>query len=132
GPWRRPVRYAASYFHSCGERRECRHALQGFQPPGAAWCRAGTRIALRPAQRGRAAAPAQCAAAAQKNKARRQPGLVWINRYVRSVLDVQLGATVLGATFRIVRTIRIGVRGNRAALAVADRTLQARRGDTVG
>src|SRR6185437_12191520 len=38
---------------------------------------------------------------------------------------------VLGATFRIVRTIRVGVRRNRTALAVADRTGQTASVDAV-
>src|SRR5690606_32700236 len=47
------------------------------------------------------------------------------------VLDVQLGATVLRTAFRIVRTIRVGVRGDRTALAVADRADQTRSVDAV-
>src|SRR5690606_37748372 len=47
------------------------------------------------------------------------------------VLDVQLGATVLGATFRIVRTVRVGVRRNRTALAVTIRAHHARGINTV-
>src|SRR5690606_32047226 len=47
------------------------------------------------------------------------------------VLHVQLGATVLRAAFRIVRTIRVGVRRDRAALAVTVRTDHARGVDAV-
>lgn len=50
---------------------------------------------------------------------------------VQLVLDVQLGTTVLRTAFRIVGTIRVGVRSNRTALAVADRTDQTRRIDAV-
>src|SRR5690606_40182938 len=49
-----------------------------------------------------------------------------------SVLDVQLGAAVLRTAFRIVRTIRVGVRRDRTALAVAVRAHQARGVDAVG
>src|SRR5690606_14600675 len=48
-----------------------------------------------------------------------------------SVLDVQLGAAVLRTAFRIVRTIRVGVRSDRTALAVAGRADQARSVDAV-
>src|SRR5690606_5618772 len=61
-----------------------------------------------------------------KQEARRWAGLPGVARALRpSVLDVQLGAAVARATFRIVGAIRVGVRRDRAALAVADRTLQA-------
>src|SRR6185369_266714 len=47
------------------------------------------------------------------------------------VLDVQLGAAVARTAFRIVRTVFVGVRGDRAALAVADRTDQTTGVDAV-
>src|SRR5690606_1395135 len=69
--------------------------------------------------------------ARQKDRARLAPGPPGLRPSGSLVLDVQLGATVLRTAFRIVRTIRVGVRGNRAALAVADRANQARGVDAV-
>src|SRR3546814_1623946 len=45
------------------------------------------------------------------------------------VLDVQLGAAVARTAFRIVRTVVVGVRRDRAALAVTHRAHQATRSE---
>src|SRR3546814_2389843 len=47
------------------------------------------------------------------------------------VLDVQLGAAVARTAFRIVRTVVVGVRRDRAALAVTHRAHQATGVDAV-
>src|SRR3546814_20471521 len=47
------------------------------------------------------------------------------------VLDVQLGASVARTAFRIVRTVVVGVRRDRAALAVTHRAHQATGVDAV-
>src|SRR5690606_10128534 len=65
-------------------------------------------------------------AAFRKQEARHWAGLPGVARaLVQSVLDVQLGAAVACTTFRIVGAIRVGVRRDRAALAVTGRALQA-------
>src|SRR5687768_6527165 len=61
----------------------------------------------------------------RKEKARREAGLSLVALNRGSVLDVQLGAAIARTAFRIVRTIFVGVRRDRTALAVANRTDQA-------
>src|SRR5690606_13390642 len=66
----------------------------------------------------------------QKKKPGVMPGFC-SQRSVRSVLDVQLGAAVLRTAFRIVGTVLVGVRRDRAALAVAVRADHARGVDAI-
>src|SRR3546814_2477963 len=67
----------------------------------------------------------------EKNEARREPGFGYCVERRTLVLDVQLGAAVARTAFRIVRTVVVGVRRDRAALAVTHRAHQATGVDAV-
>src|SRR5690606_33815282 len=82
--------------------------------------------------------PSRCTAAGsgrtgrEKSETRRGAGFrCSALRAKCSVLHVQLGTAVAGATLRIVRTVGVRVRSDRAALAVAVRADQAARIDAV-
>src|SRR5690606_32399835 len=103
-------------------------AIPGTRRPTAATpINADRFIALAPLPR----AQGGSLAASIKTKPGTRPGFVVSPVPTSSVLDVQLRAAVARAAVRVVRTVVIGVRRDRAALAVTGRTHHARRIDAV-